>query len=80
MRTIIAVAALVSSVVSAQAQYYGYGSNSRSHSVGGYTTNNGTYVAPHTRTNPNNTQYDNYGTSGNYNPNNGTYGSRIPRY
>lgn len=80
MRLIIAAVALGASATVAQAQYYGYGSNSRSNSVSGYTTNNGTYVAPHNRTNPNSTQYDNYGTSGNYNPHNGAYGSRNPRY
>lgn len=80
MRIIIATALLAASVGAAQAQYYGYGSNSHSHSVQGYTTNSGTYVAPHSRTNPNSTQYDNYGTSGNYNPHNGSYGSRNPRY
>jgi hypothetical protein len=26
------------------------------------------------------TQRDNYGTSGNYNPNNGHFGTRTPRY
>lgn len=31
--------------------------------VGGYTRSNGTYVAPHTRTAPNNSTYDNYGSS-----------------
>jgi hypothetical protein len=63
----------------AQAQY-GIGSNPNSHNVSGYTRSNGTYVQPYTATNPNSTQRDNYGTSGNYNPNNGTYGTRTPRY
>jgi hypothetical protein len=40
----------------------------------------GRYVQPYTATNPNGTQRDNYGTSGNYNPNNGTFGTRTPRY
>jgi hypothetical protein len=59
---------------------YGTGSNPNSHSVDGYTRNNGTYVAPHQQTNPNNTQRDNYGTSGNYNPYSGQTGTRVPRY
>ena len=50
---------------------YGTGSNPRSHQSDGYTRNNGTYVAPHYQTNPNNTQMDNYGTRGNLNPHNG---------
>ena len=41
---------------------YGTGSNPNSHNVDGYTRNNGTYVAPHQQTNPNNAQLDNYGT------------------
>ncbi|MEY9592274.1 hypothetical protein ABIA06_004565 [Bradyrhizobium yuanmingense] len=62
------------------AQYLGTGSNPSSHSVSGHTHSNGTYVQPYTATNPNSTQRDNYGTSGNYNPNNGTFGTRAPRY
>lgn len=59
---------------------YGTGSNSQSHFNSGYTTRSGTYVAPHMSTNPNNTQMDNYGTRGNYNPYTGAYGTRSPRY
>jgi hypothetical protein len=36
------------------------GSNPNSHPVLGQATNNGTYVAPHQRTNPNSTQRYNY--------------------
>ncbi|MDD5723115.1 MAG: hypothetical protein PHY29_05165 [Syntrophales bacterium] len=32
-----------------------------------------TYIAPHVRTNPNNTITDNYSYPGNYNPNKGAY-------
>lgn len=83
MKTVFATAMLLASVGAASAQgYYGYGtgSNSSNHSVGGYTTNNGTYVQPHYATNPNNTQLDNYGTRGNYNSHNNTYGTRNPRW
>lgn len=83
MKTLLTAALMLGSVGAASAQnYYGYGtgSNSSSHSVSGYTTNNGTYVAPHYSTNPNNTQMDNYGTRGNYNSHNGTYGTHSPRY
>lgn len=59
---------------------YGTGSNPSSHQVDGYTRNNGTYVAPHQQTNPNNTQMDNYGTRGNVNPYTGAPGTRVPRY
>lgn len=61
-------------------QTYGTGSNSNSHGVSGYTRSNGTYVAPHQQTNPNGTQFDNYGARGNYNPYSGQTGTRSPRY
>tara|TARA_R110000822_G_C15317873_1_gene493393 strand:+ start:132 stop:392 length:261 start_codon:yes stop_codon:yes gene_type:complete len=48
---------------------YGTGSNPNSNSVDGYTKNNGTYVQPHTRTNPDNSKSNNYGAPGNNNPN-----------
>jgi hypothetical protein len=47
----------------------GTGSNSNSNQVDGYTRNNGTVVQPYERTNPNGSKGDNYGASGNYNPN-----------
>lgn len=79
MKTIILAGALAL-VASAAAAQYGTGSNPNSHSSSGYTTNRGTYVAPHTSTNPNSTQTDNYGTRGNQNPSTGTFGTRTPRY
>lgn len=45
-------------------------------SVKGYTRSNGTYVAPHYRSAPNNVQYDNYSTKGNTNPYTGQRGSQ----
>lgn len=59
---------------------YGTGSNPNSHMGGGYTTPRGTYVEPYRATNPNGTQYDNYGTRGNQNPYTGNYGTWTPRY
>jgi hypothetical protein len=56
-------------------RYAGTGSNPNSHAVRGHTTRNGTYVAPHYATNPNQTQRDNYGAKGNYNPHNGKTGN-----
>lgn len=44
--------------------------------VNGYTRSNGTYVAPHERSSPNNVQYDNYSTKGNSNPYTGERGSQ----
>ena len=40
-------------------------------SVRGYTRRDGTYVAPHQRTTPDHSPYNNYNFPGNYNPNSG---------
>lgn len=81
MKQIILAAALTLAATAAQAQYLGgTGSNSRSHTVQGHTTNSGTYVAPHVATNPNSTQRDNYSATGNVNPYTGAVGTRNPRY
>lgn len=85
MKVWLIAAGVVAFSTAAQAQYggygtYGTGSNSESHSVSGYTRSNGTYVQPHQATNPNNTQRDNYGTSGNYNPYNGHTGRHGAQY
>jgi prepilin-type processing-associated H-X9-DG protein len=45
-----------------------------------HVTKNGTYVDGHVRTNPNNTNTDNYGTKGNYNPYTGQAGTVQPNY
>ncbi|UZO98412.1 hypothetical protein RMHFA_05579 [Roseomonas mucosa] len=55
----------------------GTGSNSSSHYSSGYTTRNGTSIAPYHATNPNSTRTDNYEARGNYNPYKGTYGNRL---
>ena len=44
----------------------------------GYTTRNGTYVAPHYQSAPNNSVYDNYSTRGNTNPYTGQAGTVNP--
>lgn len=80
IRSMFAACLLIWSVGAAQAQYLGTGSNPNSHGVSGYTRSNGTYVQPYTATDPNSTQRDNSGTSGNYNPNTGTFGHRSARY
>jgi hypothetical protein len=90
MKIAIACSVLLLTATSASAQYYGQrnntfggygtGSNSQNHFSSGYTTNSGTYVQPHYQTNPNHTQYDNYGTIGNQNPYTGAYGTHRPRY
>ena len=96
MKTIIALVVTLAATGTAFAQYrapssssfgygstynsYGTGSNPNSHTTSPYMTNQGTYVQPHSQTNPNNTQMDNYGSRGNFNPNTGSYGTRSPRY
>jgi hypothetical protein len=39
-----------------------------------------TYVHPHQQTNPNTTQRDNYGATGDVNPYTGAVGTRAPKY
>jgi hypothetical protein len=80
MKQLFLAAALMLAAPAAHAQYYGTGSNPNSHGVSGYTTSNGTYVAPHQQTNPNNTQRDNYSATGNVNPYTGAVGTRNPKY
>lgn len=48
------------------------------HSVRGYVRRDGTYVAPHVQTNPNNTRLDNWSTRGNVNPYTGVAGTKDP--
>lgn len=44
--------------------------------VDGYTKRNGTYVAPHIRSNPDGNRFNNYSTQGNFNPYTGRAGTR----
>jgi uncharacterized protein YxeA len=46
--------------------------------VRGYTKKSGTYVAPHRRTNPDKTKFNNYSTKGNFNPYTGKKGTKNP--
>jgi hypothetical protein len=80
MKQMLFAAALVLAATAAQAQNYGTGSNTSTHTTSGYTRSNGTVVAPYVATNPNGTQRDNYGATGNVNPNTGTTGTRTPKY
>jgi len=49
-----------------------------SHHVSGHVTKNGTYVAPHQATNPNDTKADNWSSKGNVNPYTGKEGTKDP--
>ena len=46
--------------------------------VHGYTTKNGTYVAPHYRSAPDSNPYNNWSTRGNVNPYTGEVGTKDP--
>lgn len=46
--------------------------------VKGYTTKRGTYVAPHFKSSPNKSKFDNFSTKGNVNPFNGKKGTVNP--
>ena len=46
----------------------------------GYYRNDGTYVQPHYKTQPNQTNWDNYSTLGNTNPYTYEYGTKAPDY
>lgn len=48
--------------------------------VGGYMRSDGTYVAPHHQTSPNQYRYDNYSSSGNSNPYTGQQGHQRNEY
>lgn len=67
MKLLLAVV-LLATVATASAQVH----------VRGYTKKDGTYVAPHERTAPNNTTLDNYSTKGNLNPYTGKLGTKDP--
>lgn len=59
---------------------YSTGVNIQTTTVRGYTKSDGTYVNGYTRTSRNNTNHDNYSTSGNFNPYTGTTGTRARDY
>lgn len=68
MKAIIYVALALATVSTASAQTH----------VRGYVRKDGTYVAPHVRSAPNNSTYDNYNTKGNVNPYTGQAGTQNP--
>jgi len=93
MKAILALALVIVGTMGASAQsslygtrsgssggLYGTGSNPNSHYVQPHINSNGTSTGGHHRTNPNNTQLDNFGTRGNTNPYTGSTGNRWGRY
>lgn len=69
MKSIITIALLALSAQAVADEY-----------VNGYVRKDGTYVAPHVRSSPNNTQLDNYSTKGNVNPYTGQRGTEADNY
>lgn len=70
MKNAIAFIAACAMIAGATAQTY----------VQPHVRKDGTYVEGHVRSAPNNTNTDNYGTKGNYNPYNGQAGTIQPNY
>ena len=68
--SLIALVSFVGTTLYADASVY----------VRGYTRSNGTYVAPHYRSNPNSSVYDNYSYKGNVNPYTGSVGTNSYGY
>ena len=58
--------------------YKSYNSTPKEHNVSGYTRKDGTYVAPHQRSNRDEARNNNWTTEGNKNPHTGKDGT-IPR-
>lgn len=79
MRLALVALALIGLGLSFEAQARG-GGKGGSHSVRGYVTKKGAYVAPHHATNPNGTQHDNWSARGNVNPYTGKAGTKTPAW
>ncbi|MEK8025025.1 hypothetical protein [Pseudaquabacterium rugosum] len=84
MKTFTAAAAacvlLMSAGVAHARGHGGYKLPGGEHSVSGYTKKDGTYVAPHNRTNRNDTQRDNWTSKPNTNPHTGKDGTKDPAW
>ena len=73
MKTKIALT-LIAIILAVSAFAQGY------HQNNGYVDRNGVYHPPHYQTNPNNNQWDNWSTRGNYNPFTGQPGTVTPHH
>ncbi len=69
----------ISFVLAAVLALPGMAQSTRSHQVKPHVRKDGTFVQPHVRTNPNQTQRDNYETQGNVNPYTGKAGKKTPK-
>jgi hypothetical protein len=75
---LIAISLTALAIITASPAFAGRSSRSGSVQVRGYTTKSGTYVAPHRRTTPDHSIYNNYSTKGNINPYTGKEGTVVP--
>jgi len=78
-KTILFFSILLAFTCTAYSQYNLYGTPTVK-LQSGYTKSNGTYVDPYYKTTPNNTNRDNMSTKDNYNPYNGTEGTKAKDY
>ena len=72
---VVLVLSAITGVAEARSSSNGSGSNS----VSGHIRKDGTYVAPHQRTIPNQTQRDNWSSKPNTNPYTGKAGAKEPQ-
>jgi hypothetical protein len=74
----LSISSLAQAKDSRSSSYKSYSSTPKEHNVSGYTRNDGTYVAPHARSNRDGARNNNWTTQGNTNPHTGKDGT-IPR-
>lgn len=74
----LSISSLAQAKGSSSSSYKSYSSTPKEHNVSGYARKDGTYVAPHARTNSDGARNNNWTTQGNTNPHTGKDGT-IPR-
>ncbi len=74
----VGISALAQSKGSRGNSHKNYSSTPKEHNVSGYTRKDGTYVAPHDRSNKDGVRNNNWTTKGNTNPHTGKDGA-VPR-
>ena len=74
----LGISSLAQAKGSRSSSYKSYSSTPKEHNVSGYSRKDGTYVAPHARSNRDGARNNNWTTQGNTNPNTGKDGT-LPR-
>ena len=74
----LGISSLAQAKGSRSSSYKSYSSTPKEHNVSGYSRKDGTYVAPHARSNRDGARNNNWTTQGNTNPHTGKDGA-IPR-